>query len=417
VTARTEDARERGEALEDTTTVTKRSYGSGSLLVREDKRGRETWYAKVRIGGRQAKRALGPKREPGARDGLTRSQAEARMRKLIDELATAPAVAERLTLDDAGGRYLMYLAARGRRRSTLGDYESYLRVHVTPFFDDMPLKKVARGHVEGFVAQKLAEGRAPKSVRNYVGLLHSIFVYAERQGWRAGNPCKGVDLPAVEADPEIRFLDDTELEALLRATAADGLGPLDRVLYLTAAMTGLRQGELLALRWRDVDWAAARVRVRQSYVRGELGRPKSKRSSRSIPLAIRLARELERHFQATAWQGDDDLVFGHPASNKPLERSRLRKRFKRNLARARVRDVRFHDLRHTFGTRMAAAGTPLRTLQEWMGHRDFKTTLIYADYQPSEREAEFIERAFGHGGAVSAGTTGGRPCAVGPQRS
>jgi len=59
-----------------------------------------------------------------------------------------------------------------------------------------------------------------------------------------------------------------------------------------------------------------------------------------------------------------------------------------------MREIRFHDLRHTFGTRMAAAGVPLRTLQEWMGHRDFKTTLIYADYQPSEREAELVERAF-----------------------
>jgi integrase len=55
--------------------------------------------------------------------------------------------------------------------------------------------------------------------------------------------------------------------------------------------------------------------------------------------------------------------------------------------------VRFHDLRHTFGTRMAGAGVPLRTLQEWMGHRDFKTTLIYADYQPSAHEAELVQRA------------------------
>lgn len=112
--------------------MTKRSYGSGSLLVREDQRGRETWYAKVRIDGRQAKRALGPKREAGTRDGLTRSQAEERMRRLIAELAAAPAVAERLTVDDAGGRYLVHLAALGRRRSTLGDYESYLRVHLLP---------------------------------------------------------------------------------------------------------------------------------------------------------------------------------------------------------------------------------------------------------------------------------------------
>jgi hypothetical protein len=69
---------------------------------------------------------------------------------------------------------------------------------------------------------------------------------------------------------------------------------------------------------------------------------------------------------------------------------------------AGVRQVRFHDLRHTFGTRMAAAGVPLRTLQEWMGHRDFATTLVYADYQPDDRrEAELVERAFDGLGTVS----------------
>jgi integrase len=70
------------------------------------------------------------------------------------------------------------------------------------------------------------------------------------------------------------------------------------------------------------------------------------------------------------------------------------KRFKAALRRGGAREVRFHDLRHTFGTRMAAAGVPMRTLQEWMGHRDFKTTLIYADYMPGEREADLVDRAF-----------------------
>jgi integrase len=297
--------------------------------------------------------------------------------------------------EQAGARYLAHLAAIVRRRSTLGDYESYLRVHLVPFFGDLPLDKVARSHVEGLIAEKITDGRAPKSVRNYVGLLHGVFVYAERQGWRAGNPCKAVELPAApDEDGEIRFLDDAELEALLRATPADGLGPLDRVLYLAAAMTGLRQGELLALRWRDVDWSAARIRVRQSYVRGEFGGPKSKRSSRSVPLAMRLATELERHFRRPSGRAtttsSSDIPVQHAA--RPLGSAEALQA----QPRARVCEgVRFHDLRHTFGTRMAAAGTPLRTLQEWMGHRDFKTTLIYADYQPSEREAEFVERAFG----------------------
>jgi integrase len=354
--------------FEENGCMARRSYGTGSLVVRRDKRGRETWYARVRVGGRQFKKTIGPKRQPGGRDGLTSRQAEVRLRKLIEELGRAPVVVERLTVDDVGRRYVKHLTALGRRHSTVQQYQSYLRVHIVAFFGELPLEKTGRGEVEDFIAEKLADGLAPKSVRNYVGLLHSVFEYAEKQEWTRGNPCKLVEKPGDdESDDDIRFLADEELEALLRAVPDEGLGRLDRVLYLTAAMTGLRQGELLGLRWRDIDWAAARVRVRQSYVRGEFGRPKSKRSSRSVPLADRVAGELDRHFKGSAFQADDHLVFCNPATGKPLARRAVLKRFKRNLARARVREVRFHDLRHTFGTRMAAAGVPLRTLQEWDG--------------------------------------------------
>ena len=156
----------------------------------------------------------------------------------------------------------------------------------------------------------------------------------------------------------------------------------------------MRQGELLALRWRDIDWTARRVRVRRNFVRGEFGTPKSKRSSRSVPLADRLAGELDLLHQQTQWRGDEALVFANPHTGKPMDRSKLLKRFKAALRAAEVREVRFHDLRHTFGTRMAAQGIPMRALQEMMGHRDFKATLIYADYTPSAHEAEWVEAAF-----------------------
>jgi integrase len=167
-------------------------------------------------------------------------------------------------------------------------------------------------------------------------------------------------------------------------------------------MSGLRQGELIALRWRDVDWAAGKIRVRRKRYRGRDGKPKSRRGSRAVPLADRAARALEHHFQRSALQDDDDLVFPHPETGHPYDTSKMRKRFEAAVRRAGVRDVRFHDLRHTFGTRMAAAGVPLRTLQEWMGHRDYKTTLIYADYQPDDRrEGELVERAFEGSGTFS----------------
>jgi integrase len=227
-----------------------------------------------------------------------------------------------------------------------------------------------------------------------LALLNSIYVYAERHGLVASNPVRMVDKPRTLQRAEVRFLDEAELEALVRAVPHDLLGGVERPLYVTAAMTGLRMGELLALRWEDIDWTARRVRVRRAFVRGEFTTPKSVRGSRSVPLAARVSAELDELSKRSAYSADDDLVFAHPLLGKPLDRSKVLKRFKAALAAAGVREVRFHDLRHTFGTRMAAAGVPMRTLQEWLGHRDFATTLIYADYQPSAREADLVDDAF-----------------------
>jgi integrase len=184
--------------------------------------------------------------------------------------------------------------------------------------------------------------------------------------------------------------------ALTRAAVAGAYRAIDRALYVTAAMTGLRQGELIALRWRDVDWTAARIRVRQNYVLGEFGTPKSRRSTRSVPMADRVAGELDRLHQSSERQADDDLVFADPAHGGPLSKPAILRRYRRSLRAAKLDELhRFHDLRHTFGTRMAATGVPMRALQEWMGHRDIETTQRYADYAPSPQEAAYIEAAFG----------------------
>ena len=90
-------------------------------------------------------------------------------------------------------------------------------------------------------------------------------------------------------------------------------------------------------------------------------------------------------------------MFGHPQLGKPLDRSKVRKRFKTASSRQGCAKSGFHDFRHTFGLACAAAGVPMRTLQEWLGHRDLATTLIYADYQPSGHEADLVDAAFGCG--------------------
>lgn len=111
-----------------------------------------------------------------------------------------------------------------------------------------------------------------------------------------------------------------------------------------------------------------------------------------------VAGELERLFQASRWQADGDLAFAHPTTGGPLPKANVTRRLRAALKSAGL-DVghRFHDLRHTFGTAMAAAGVPMRTLQEWMGHRDLATTQIYADYAPNARESEMVAAAFARG--------------------
>lgn len=175
---------------------------------------------------------------------------------------------------------------------------------------------------------------------------------------------------------------------------SEPLGHTDWAMFLTAALTGLRQSELLGLQWRDVDFDARRIRARRSYVRGHLGRPKSRHSSRSVPMAPQVEAALRRHWARSRLQGPEDLVFGHPRTGRALNASAIDRWFKNALIAAHVRKGRFEDLRHTFGTRLAANGVPIRTIQEWMGHEDIRTTQIYADYEPREYEIEAANEAF-----------------------
>ncbi|CAN5220264.1 site-specific integrase [soil metagenome] len=295
-------------------------------------------------------------------------------------------------------RYIANRELLGLKPGTLSDYESYLRVHLVPFFGAHLLDEIDVDLVESFIRARRAEGKAIKSIRNYLGLLQAIFALALKRGWCTTNPVAAIDKPRNRHDHDIRYLNAGELEALLHAVPETELGRLERTFYLTAAMTGLRRGELLALRWQDVDFEAGVLRVRRTYSRGQFGTPKSRRSSGAVPLAERVRSALRDHHRESRFGAELDLVFAHPQLGQVLDPSKLRKRFQATARRAGLRPVRIHDLRHTFGTRTAAAGAPLRAIQEWMGHSDQRTTLIYADYAPDLTQgAMWAARAFGSG--------------------
>jgi integrase len=153
-----------------------------------------------------------------------------------------------LTVAVVGERLLRHLAVVGRKPTTLATYRSALETHLLPALGALSLGEVDKEHVENLMAAMQGAGKAAKTRANALVLLHQLFHFAERN-------CARVDRPQVEPTLDIRFLSEEEFKALLEAVDV-------------AAMTGLRQGELLALRWRDVDWRAERIRVRRNYVRG-----------------------------------------------------------------------------------------------------------------------------------------------------
>ena len=373
--------------------MARRAYGTGTLRVV----GRSwigSWY---RPDGRRVQRKVGDVRTEGRADGLTKPQAEKVLRQLreVDAPRSAPG-AERVTMEQAGAEFCQRLELKGRRKSHRLTVASDLRNHIAPFFAGKTLDRVRPENIERYVSAK-RRTLAIKTVRNHVNTMHSIFDLGLRKGWCSSNPVKLAERPTLKkTETRIQFLEQSELEQLLAASYPDdAFGRIEPTLYLTAAMTGLRQGELLGLRWRDVDFDARKVRVVSPYVRGEFGDPKSAGSGRSVPMAERVADALRSLRATSVYSRDRDLVFCHPETGKPLDRSKLVRRFKQAIDRAGVHRITFHELRHTFGTRMAAAGTPMRTLQHWMGHADSKTTQIYAHYQPSDQEADAVDRAFG----------------------
>ncbi len=401
--------------------MAKRSYGTGHIYEKSG-----AYYGRWRSAdGRWLNRRIGPVRTPSGADGLTRANAERQFRKMQEQEEVAPrpvAGARSPSVEEMASSLRERLELRGVRKSYREACEYMQRVHVRPLLGDCRATEVDRGDVEAFGRALLKRGLAPKSVRNIIGFLHAVFEHGIDRGWVRENPVRRAEKPGRHrqgSNPDLQFLSVSELEAVIRAIpddvvirapsptrrgrpgpapppSPDVLGPVLRIVILTAAMTGLRQSELLGLRWRDIDWASQRIRVRNTFVRGEHSTDgKSDLSTRrSVPMASRLARELDLWSKRTPYRGEDDLVFAHPQKGTPLDRSKLSKRFKTACVDAGVRPVRFHDLRHTFATRLAASGTPIRTIQEFLGHADSKTTQIYAHYAPSEHEVRLVDDAF-----------------------
>jgi integrase len=352
------------------------------------------WYAKYRLpDGRQVQKKLGPAwtdRGRPAAGYFTKRLAEVWLRTTLEDArrGTLPGMgpAAGVSFAEVAAEWLRFIEEdRERKPSTLKDYRSALNAHLLPAFGGRVLESITPDEIERW--RRSLTGLSSRSKNKLLIQLHGIFRRAQTAYGLNANPLARVEKHPLRSSGDIAVFAPEEVWALVRAAASDA----DSALFLTAGFSGLRMGELLALRWRDVDFAGALIRVRSSYAAGELTTPKSGKV-RSVPMAPDVASALAQLGRREDWVGDDDLVFVGETGGY-LDGSALRRRYKTALDVAGLRSLRFHDLRHTFGTRMIAKAD-IRRVQEWMGHADIQTTMKYLHYAPREEDARLVAEAF-----------------------
>jgi integrase len=282
------------------------------------------------------------------------------------------------------------------RPRTAASYRQLTRQHLVPALGRVRLGRLRPQHVQALYARMLESGLSAKTVRNAHGVLHRALSQAVRWGLLHGNVADAVDAPR-RVPVEMAALDSAEVRALLEAAAADPLGAL----WTLAVLCGLRQGELLAVRWPEVDLEAGTLRVTASMVRvaGEpvlRAEPKSHRSRRQVELPALAVDALRRHRQAARVLDPRGYVFT-AADGGPLSASTAQKSWRRFRDAAGLPPVRFHDLRHSAASLMLAQGVPVRTVADALGHDPAVTLRVYAHVTPAMRRqtAAVMDDLFG----------------------
>lgn len=335
---------------------------------------------------------------------LTRGQAEAKLQAILSgndpDVLIEPAPGSGVTFGAAGREWLRYCERdRKLRPSTVKEYRRELERKLLPEFgDDSPLGSITSKGIEHYLSRLAADGLSDRTVNKRLQQLGAIFKRAQRVYGLASNPAAKVERRPERRSGDFNVLDPAEVELL----AANAANPQDAALFTVAAFSGLRLGELLALRWADVDWTLHLIHVRRSFTYGSEGAPKSGKV-RSVPLVDQAAAALDGLSRRKRWTGDANLVFVN-AVGEHLERSTMRRRYVKALKAAGLKRIRFHDLRHTFAT-LAVQAFPLSDVKAYIGHADIGTTMRYVHHVPRNDAADRLTALIGCAtGAPSADT-------------
>ena len=426
------------------------SKPSASIVVREH-RGQPFYEAKFRYQGRQIKRRVGPawlERDPdtggwrrhrgrvaeGAHDERGAHVAAAR---LVDEYVSGSVALEHAeqerrargaTFREVAHNYLRWLEdVAGAKPATLRDHKNVLSEPGVPHkrgkgvtagpvmaaLGDRPAAKVTTREVESVLTTIGDTGASPRTVNKYRNVISAIYSYGCKPSTYSlpCNPAKDADKRREPHPGALMFYAPGEIEAIARALAEgrhreSRKTPLskqeqqversenhqDAEIVRVAAYAGLRQGELLALRWHDVDFSGSALTIARAISAGVESSTKSGHTRR-VPLADQAATALDRMSRREHYTSPTDLVFCS-VYGRPLDDSALRRRYRGAQAAVSVRALRFHDLRHTFGSLLAMRGVDVVTIQKAMGHSALSTTSRYLHARPASEQADAFTRAF-----------------------
>ena len=297
------------------------------------------------------------------------------------------------------------------RESTFERYEYAVRPHIKPALERIKLKSLTPAHVRGFYREKLdgsegSRGLAPTTVHKMHVVLHKALEQAVADGLIPRNATDALKVPRIDRE-EINPLTSEEANRLIEATR--GADERLQALYVLAVHTGLRQGELLALKWDDLDLEEGALRVRRTLTHAggkySMSEPKTKKSRRTVRLTSGAVAALRGHLERQMGEMDrlgslykpGGLVFANETGGI-INPSNLRNRsFKRVLKLAGLPvSTRFHDLRHTCATLLLSSNVNPKAVSEMLGHANIAITLdTYSHVLPDmqEKAAKALEEA------------------------
>jgi integrase len=353
----------------------RRGHGEGSISKRADGR----WEARVDLGWRNGKR------QRKVLYGRTRREVAEKLTTALSTVQEGGTVApESLTVAAYLADWLDTVKASIRPR-TWQRYESYVRLHATPVIGKVKLTRMTPDHLQGLYQNRLAAGLSPQTVVHLHRMLHTAFKRAVRFNLAQRNVADLLvreDLPRV-ARREMRTLSAEQVRRLLAAARGDQL----EALYVLAITMGMGEGELLGLRWADVDLAGSMVTVRCALVRTpenrlEVAETKTDESVASLVLAPSAVTALRAHRVRQAEErlalgdGWDDhgLVFPNGVGRPMNPSNLLRRHFHPLLERAGLPRIRFHDLRHSTATLLLERNVPTRVVSDLLRHSDTAIT-------------------------------------------